>query len=243
MTTKADFISDAYSWLRISGLTKQPSAEDNVLALNRLESMAEEFFGNNIDVNYNFEDSPDSSSLHNVERKYWTAFGTNLAVRLAPDFGITPLPSLVVQQQHGYSYLSARTAVVNRTQYPSRMPRGSGTTLRSNRWRRYYRPLPIAPNDATTNRMYIGDINDYVEHFDSYLNDGETISSYTIEANDGLTIVSDSLSSPDISYQIQADGSSETSSDSYLQVKIVATTSDSRVETRIINFQLFDSEI
>jgi hypothetical protein len=145
--------------------------------------------------------------------------------------------------QNGYSFLSSDTAVVTPVPYPSRMPRGSGSSLRYNRWQRYYQPTATAPTSAETITMYIDDINDFVEHFDSYLASGETISSYTIEADNGLTIVSDSLSTPDISYRIQADGNNDTASDDYLEVKIVATTSTGRKETRIINFRLLASDI
>ena len=91
--------------------------------------------------------------------------------------------------------------------------------------------------------MYIGDITDFVEHFSSYLNDGEDISVYTIEANTGITITADALDSPDINYTVQADGASDGSGISLLNVKIVATPEDGRIETRIINFKILSSDI
>jgi hypothetical protein len=240
MNTKGDLVNAAYSRGRISGLTKQPTAEDNELGLRRLETMAQEFFGRNIDVGYFFEDAPDSNTLHNIPEKYWDAFETNLAVRLLGDFGKIPIQSLLDFQRSGYSFLSASTAPQKQTQYPNRQPRGSGN-YRTNRWQRYYRSIAEAPLSAETNAMLIDDIDDFVEHFDAYLREGESISSFTIEADTGLTIVSSSLSSPDISYQIQADGgSSDTENRAFYQVKIVATTSDSRQETRLINFELTD---
>ena len=56
MTTKADLINGAYSLMRISGITVDPSADDLALALERLEDMAEEFAGRNIITDYNFVD-------------------------------------------------------------------------------------------------------------------------------------------------------------------------------------------
>ena len=67
------------------------------------------------------------------------------------------------------------------------------------------------------------------------------ISSYTIEADTGLTIVSDSNEDPDINYQISAVGNDGISSDALLQVKIIITTDTGRVTTRIINFELITS--
>ena len=81
--------------------------------------------------------------------------------------------------------------------------------------------------------------NNFIEHFDSYLIDPEMLSSYTIKADTGLTIVSDSNEDPDIFYQIQAVGG--TSSDGLLRVKIVITTDTGRITTRVINFELIES--
>ena len=240
--TKVDIINGAYSQMRISGLTVQPTPEDLTLALDRLEDMAEEFEARNICVNYNFEDTPDTASLTNIKRKHKTSFESCLAIRLV-DFG-KPIPdSLMRLATSGFSFLSSNTAQVRETQYPSRQPRGSGNSLRYNRWNRYYKEDAEAPLGSTTHTMYVNDVDDFVEHFDAYLNDGETISSYTIEADDGLTINSDSNATPDINFQILASGNAGTSSDGFLQVKIVVTTSDSRVENRFINFTLLDSDL
>ena len=81
--------------------------------------------------------------------------------------------------------------------------------------------------------MQVGEINDFIESFIYYLLSSEDISSYTISAGDGLTIVSDSLTTPRISYQIQAD-----SEKSDVEVDISVTTSLSRVEKRTIHFEV-----
>ena len=243
MRAKGDLINGAYSQLRISGLTAQPTPEDLSLALRRLEGMMAEFFKRNICVGYYFEDDPDVNSPHNVEEGYWYTIECLLAVRLIADFGKTPSQSLISLSQSGYSFLSASTAQVKQTDYPSRQPRGSGSTLRYNRYQRFYRPQAEAPLSCETNKMIIGNIDDFVEHFDSYLKDTETVSSYTIEADDGLTIDSDSLTSPDIDYRIEATGNSGERSNGFLQVKIVATTSLGRIETRLINFELTEADL
>jgi hypothetical protein len=243
MTLKVDLINGAYKRLRISGITKSPTPENLELGLDQLENMAEEFRGRNICVDYNFEDTPDLNSVHNIERKYWYAFETNLAVRLFADFyGDKPVPpTLLISQQQSFSFLSASTAPIRATQYPARQPRGSGSSLKYNRWQRFYRPAAEAPLSCETNTMYKSEVDDFVEHFDAYLNDGETISSFAITADTGLTINSSSNATPDINYQILATGTS--GNDTLLRVKIVVTTSDSRVETRFINFELLDSDL
>ena len=234
MTTKAEIIQAAYYRMRISGLTVNPSAEDMNLALHRLENMAEEWRALNIRTGYKFEDAPLSTTRHNVPRKWWSAYESNLAFRLLADFGKQPVPTLTMEKSTTFSTMSGQTAQIPATQYPSRQPMGAG-----NRFKRFYATQTVAPTEGTTNTMYWGDTNDYIEHFDAYLEYGETVSSYTIAADDGLTIESDSLTTPDVSYQITADSDSGINA---AKVTIVATTSDSRVETRIINFNLVDPD-
>lgn len=240
--TKNDFISGAYEQMRISGLTVLPSASDNALALRLLENMMQEFAARNIDVGYNFEDEPESSSYHNVERKFWQSIEMLLADRLLPAFGKTATPAFLRNRIAAQSFLSSQCALVRQAPYPSRMPRGSGLAKFYDPQDRYYGQTEEAPLASATNKMYIGDIDDFVEHFDAYLNDGEDVASYTLTADTGLTIESESLSSPDISYQVKAVGGSDGSGGVY-QVKIVATTTDGRVTTRIINFELTSADV
>lgn len=236
--TKGDLINGAYSQLRISGITRNPTPEDLELALDRLEGMASQTPFSR--TGYAFEDEPDPNTPHNVPRKYWQGFTTNLAVRLMPDFGKGEKldQSLLRQANASLSYMSAGTARVQRTQYPPRMPMGSGS-----RWGRFFIPVEVAPVSPETVRMYIDDIRSFSESFAAYLLDGETISSYTIDSDTGLTITADANADPDITYTIRADGSSSSGGDPLLEVKIVITTSGGRKETRIINFELIDSDI
>jgi hypothetical protein len=105
------------------------------------------------------------------------------------------------------------------------MPIGSHNSRRSLRWSRFYIPEPQAPLSAETIIMYINDIKAFSESFVSYLNAGEVIASYTIEADDGLTITTSANATPLITYTIQADGLTSGGSITLRQVKIVATTS------------------
>jgi len=237
---KIDIINGAYSQMRVSGITVDPSADDLILALRRLEGLANELYGRNVCTGYYLEETPNVNSPSGLESKFWYAFECILAQRLMPDFGkgMKPDPMLAKNANAGMSFLYSNTANPRQIQYPRRQAVGAGNRLMYGR-QKFYDSIPEAPNTCKTNRMYIGDIDDFVEHFESYLNDGEAIASYTIEAETGLTIVSDSDTSPDIDYQIQADGG--TSSDGLLRVKIVMTTDAGRVTTRVINFELTES--
>ena len=233
---KSDLINGAYSQLRISGLTVIPSVDDNKLALRRLENMLNEFFKRNICLGYNFEDTPDINTPCGIDSCFWYSIECILAVRLVTDFGKgkEPDPILFNNAKAQMSFLYSATADPVQTQYPNRQSIGAGNTLRFGRTRKFYTPVTEAPNDCATNDMVVGDIDNFVEHFDAYLIDPEVISSYVITADTGLTIVSDSNTDTDVSYQVSAVGPAK----DLLQVKIVMTTDTGRVTTRLIDFSL-----
>lgn len=235
---KIDFVNNAYSRGRISGLTHQPTPEDLVVGVRRLENMAEEWESLNICTGYAFEVNPDLNTPHNVPRKYWNAYESNLAVWLLSDFGKEPNPTLAAEQRKTLSQISARTAVQKETPYPSRHPIGKGNSRRIGRIGRFYSQEQIAPISCETVRMAVGDINDFSPSFAAYLVNSEDIARYTIEASDNLTIVSHSLASPVINYRIEATGAS-----GLQQVKIVMTTTAGRIDTRVFFFSITDIDL
>ena len=235
---KIDAINDAYSQLRISGLTVAPTPEDLEIALDRLEGMASEWAERNICSQYNFEDEPDPNSDTNVKRGFKQAFATNLAIRLIPDFGKAVDPILSAQASQSLSNLSARSAYdrIKKAEYPTRQPLGSGNTLRWYRWRRFYWSGAVAPTSCKTVTMFIDDVDDFVEHFDAYLNldDNESLSQVDFTMDSGLSLESSSFDAVDVNYRIKAISNNGGTQ----QLVIVVTTSTGRVETRIINFEL-----
>lgn len=235
MGLKVEIINEAYSRGRVSGLTSSPTPGDLTLALRRLESMMAQWEEKNICVGYNFEDDPGLQSLHNVKRSYWDAMETALAMRLLGDFGKQPTPLLILNAKGAYATLLSGTAMTGMVQYPNRQPVGSGNDLRRNRFRRFYRPSSSAPNDCeVTTRMFVGDIDNFTEHFDAWLGQGETVVSYTIETErpSNLFISADALVTPDVNYTVEAKASGT------YTVVIVATSSLGRVITRVLYFQL-----
>ena len=246
---KGDCVNNAYEELRISGLTANPTPANNATALRRLEGMANEFFRLDICVGYNFEDTPDLNSTAGIPPEFHESFELCLSKRLASIFGKGSAekldPSLARRQSGAYSFLRGATAVAPRVQPSGRMPVGSGNERFGWRWNRFYKPVNTAPVSCATNKMVVGNIRDFVEHFDSFLIDSEVLSSYTIEANTGLTYSLDAISTSgtDIEYRIEAVGSDTNNPNGLYQVKIVATTDNGRVETRLVNFELTEVDI
>lgn len=229
---KVDRINAAYSKLRISGVTVDPTPEDLELALQELENMMSEI---NISIGYNFEDEPDPNSPLGVDRKYWNMINTNLAVRLIADFNKAVPGALVAQANQSMSAAVGFAAAdrVRQVQYPSRMPSGSGNTNRFGRWYRFAHPVQLPPNDAETVIVQPGDVDDYRIDFSAYLGE-EVIDSYVIEATNGLTVDSSSNDSPVINYRVTvADGAQV-----WQQVKVTITTDLGRVQYQTVNFEV-----
>jgi hypothetical protein len=237
MTTKIEIIQDAYSQMRISGLTAKPAPRDIELALYRLEGLAAEMFSRNIDVGYSFEDQPDPNTESGIGIESRQGMATNLAIRLLPDFNKEVSPVLykqAVQSMTTMSNLSAAN-IVRQVQYPNRMPVGSGNRNWLNEWQRFYPNVNQAPVSVATNKMTIGDINDFTEDFTAYLG-SESIASYTIIVDTGLSLSNDTSSGTAISYRIEA--KNETLANTFLQVAISVTTSTGRVDTRRVSFEV-----
>lgn len=238
MSTKIDIINKSYSKLRISGLTVNPSPEDLGLALGELESMMSELFhAFNMAVGYNFENVPDVNSQTNVGLQYENMMVCNLATRLISNFNKTVPQSLLGQASQSVSQAIGLVAAQNvRQVQPSRrMPRGSGNTLRREYWSRFVIPTPLPPNDSETNKITIGETQDYKSSFAAYLG-GETIASFTIVADPRLTIDSSANNTPVIDFRVTAN--STTATGIFQQVQIEITTNSGRVEVRTINFEI-----
>jgi len=239
-TDKVDIILGAYSQLRISGITRSPTPEDLETALCRLENMAAEFETTSDAPGYNFEDVPDPNSPSNIMRGFRHCYETNLAVRLIPDFNKAVPQSLMAQASQSLSNMVGRLAAerARGTTYPDRMPVGSGNTYRWSRWARFYRDAGDVPLSNTSDSMFVGDVRDYTENYDSYLNDGEVISSYSIVTDDGLTLSSDSNTDTDVSYRLTGGPLTSSLSEAVSQVTIIVTTDAGRVDTRIRYIQV-----
>lgn len=229
---KIDLINDAYSQLRISGITVNPSAEDLQLALGRLEDIAAELRSRNIDGGYQFEDNPDPNSVAGVAREYKQAYATLLAIRLVPDFNKAVPPQLQAAASAAVDNLAGNEINVREMSYPTRHPIGSGNRRIRGGSRRYYAGEAQAPAKDTTNSMIKGNINNYSESFAVYLKNTEIIQSYTMSADSGLSIIASSNTDTAVDYQVQALAPGPQ------KVIIVATTDQGRVENRLVWFSV-----
>lgn len=230
---KVDLLNDAYSKIRISGLTVTPNPSDLELSLNRLESIMHEIDARGISLGYNFEDDPDPNSNTNIPRFSSDGISSLLATRLIPDFNKVVPPQLMAMTNASLSTISGKVARdrLNQINYPSRMPIGSGNRFWP-RWSRFYYPTPIPPLDSI--QMTVGDVNSYIYSFEQYLNSGETIDSFTADPSAGITLNSSSIVGNTINYSITANTAL------WQTLTLTITTSDGRVNVKVINIEVND---
>jgi hypothetical protein len=198
MKTKIQIISDAFNELRINGITTDPDAEDNVLALNRLEDMMHELPA----LGYCFEDEPDFNTYSGLQAYANYPIAMMLAMRIAPPFGKIP-ETMMRQASAALSGLMNKIARPSRVAYPSRQPLGMGNRY----WDTFYNffpPSEQAPSNSIL--VTVGDINpEFTLNFvDSLnLNNGEVISSYSYTVTNGLVISNDSNSDWAVTFEIE----------------------------------------
>jgi hypothetical protein len=232
---KIDMVQGAYSQMRISGITTQPTPEEVTLALERLENMAAEWENSkNMCFGYYFENNPDPNTLHNIARQYWQCFQTNLAVRLLQDFGKQAPAELVAQARQSLSsaLASLKSKALQETRYSPRQARGSGNTLRYNQFQNYYRQQENAPYTCELIQMTVGEINDYVEDFTSYVRSDESVSDFQIKAGAGLSLVSATLANNLIDFRLKAGSVSGNTNPQRVNLEFRVTTSLGRQNIR-----------
>ena len=243
MLTKNEVINNAYSQLRISGLTVDPQPGEIELALSRFEAMMAEYDGRNICLDYIFEESPTLSASTGVDIQFNQMMETNLAIRLVPDFGkqISQDNSLALlgkQATQSLSNASARSAIVNRNIYPRRQAIGSGNTVRWQRWRRFSQDKGAAPISCETVTMPLNTVKTITETWRDQLAVGEVIISTAVNYTPGLTEEEVSHTDTDVVFTVftKSCGAQRAT------ISVVTNlTKPNNFDVRIINFNITDN--
>lgn len=236
-TTKLDIVNSALGKISISGITAPAMESDYSRVLNRLEGLMYELQqARNICCNYNFTEMPCGSDPHGMSFGLFEPIANILVLRVLSDYGIQPDNAMLAAANAAISSLHAQTFQLRETQYPRRQPRGAGNTLRYNRWQRFYRKPDRVPLICSTIDMDTGEVNDYTESFIDYLKPLEDIESYTLMHTGGLQRVSDREENGVIHYRLRALNPSL--DNGVEQIRIKMTTTDGRVEERLISAEV-----
>lgn len=235
--TKGEIVRQALEMLMISGVTVGASNEDISMSLKSLEMLIPSWERKGVkigyikaksllDVNANDESGISDSDV--------LAATSNLAKVICSAFGKSCPPLIAEYARNTFRDLIAPPVQMMHNEM---MPRGAGNN-RNSIW-----PVKFTSADESllnpelTNQMQIGEVNDYVSNFESYLHDCEDIGTFTIIADNGLTIDSSSNTVSEVNYRVTAVSVGDNPNE-FKVVKITITTTDGRVEVRNINFNI-----
>ncbi len=222
--------------MRISGLTVDPTPEDDVLALQIADDYAGELLGLGLDLNwqqpleYGDTDPADTSGLTN---EMVGPFKKLLFVQLCSAFG-KPVPVAVgVTASEGMRTLENIVVVVPDAELPATLPFGSGNEF-DYRDRKFY-DEPATNNDALY--VFKDDILNFSEDFRDWLVDAELVTVTWTTTDNGITIGATSINdenniaTAELTF-VKAGG---------YTIEITATKTDSTDKlTRIQNFVIED---
>lgn len=229
--TKIQILNDAFTELRINGITTQPDNEDVRLGLYRLEDYMSEL---TFSLGFKFESVPQPNTYSGIPQYANFAIASGMAVRLAPAYGKPP-EALIRQASAAMSAIMNKVCRPRRVPYPSRQPLGMG----NRRLWDYNQFMPAtieAPNDPSTEIMNVGDkqVLQSID-FSQYLQPLENIASYTTTVSGGLALTGITTSGASIRFTVQAD------LEGFQQILFSVTGTAGTKVNRTLNFNIVDS--
>ncbi|MFN6251735.1 MAG: packaged DNA stabilization gp4 family protein [Acetobacteraceae bacterium] len=143
--TKRQFVEEAFAELGMASYTFDLSPQQLDACLRRLDTMMATWNARGIRLGYPLPSNPQDSDLDTdtqVPDSANEAIITNLAIRLAPQYGKTVSLDTRTTAKQAYDTLLARAAFPIEQQFPRTLPMGAGQKP----WR-YDDPFMPAPSD------------------------------------------------------------------------------------------------
>lgn len=144
--TKRQFVEKAFGKIGLAGYVFDLTPEELQDALSDLDSMMALWNAKGIRLGYPGPSSPQNSDLDeetNVSDSSNVAIYCNLGVMIAPNFGKSVSPAMVLLAKQAYDELLSLAAAPMERQFPSTMPAGAGNKP----WRTYDSPFLRPPQD------------------------------------------------------------------------------------------------
>lgn len=148
--SKRQFVAAAFEEIGLASYVFDLQPEQLQSALRRLDVMMAEWNAKGIRLGYPIPDSPQFSDLDEpseVPDSANEAIITNLALKVAPGFGRTPMADTKITAKAAYNTLLSRAAMPMEQQFPNTLPAGAGNKP----WRMYDNPFlgpEVDPVDA-----------------------------------------------------------------------------------------------
>jgi len=148
--SKRQFVAAAFEEIGLASYVFDLQPEQLQSALRRLDAMIAEWNAKGIRLGYPIPGSPQFSDLDEpseVPDSANEAIITNLALKVAPGFGRTPMADTKITAKAAYNTLLSRAAMPMEQQFPNTLPAGAGNKP----WRMYDNPFlgpEVDPVDA-----------------------------------------------------------------------------------------------
>jgi hypothetical protein len=141
-TTKSDIVASALNKLAVTGFDYEIDPEELKAGVVALEYMMADWDARGIKIGYAFAADPETANISDpvgIPDIAYRAVTYHLAIDLADTYGKAVTQSVNAGASSAMTSLLSAIQFLPTVQYPNRMPRGSGNSLRNNRWMRYYR--------------------------------------------------------------------------------------------------------
>lgn len=127
--TKRQFVVGGLEEIGLASYIFDMPADALESALRRLDTMMAQWNAKGLRLGYPLPTSPGDSDLDqetDTPDAAWEAIITNLAIRIAPQFGRTPQPETKATAKMAYDTIMAKAAMPPEMQLPGAMPAGAG---------------------------------------------------------------------------------------------------------------------
>lgn len=141
-TTKSDIVASALNKLAVTGFDYEIDPEELKAGVVALEYLMADWDARGIKIGYRFAADPETANISDpcgLPDIGYRAVVYQLAIDLADTYGKQVTQSIAAGANSAMTSLLSAIQFIPEMQYPNRMPRGSGNTLRWNRWNRFYR--------------------------------------------------------------------------------------------------------
>ena len=144
--TKRQLVNQAFDIIGMSSYTYDLQPEQLQSALRQLDTMMATWYNRGVQLGYPIPTSPEDADLDtesNVPDRANEAIYTNLAIRIAPNYGKQVMRELKQAAFYAYQGVLSIASLPNEMQYPETLPKGSGN--KPYRWREEFFPIPYGP--------------------------------------------------------------------------------------------------
>lgn len=141
-TTKSDIVASALNKLAVTGFDYEIDPEELKTGVAMLEYLMADWDARGIKIGYRFSPDPETANISDpcgLPDIAFRAVTYQLAIDLADTYGKQVTQSIAAGASSAMTSLLSATQFIPEVQYPNRMPRGSGNTVRYNRRDRFYR--------------------------------------------------------------------------------------------------------